>query len=189
MNTRGVWQKDIIPSFQDHAIRYVALDFGWEGPGVLFNSRQTTVACEIYEKYLMQSRFADRPGFVAHSFGTACLARLFDLVGPGLIAGRLILAGSILPRSFDWPKLKALGCIEKVLNEVAGNDVPVRLARFIIPNSGPSGRYGFENKGDAVVECVHDSLGHSGVLTADRALRAWIPFLRHGTTPKPMRPN
>jgi hypothetical protein len=82
------------------------------------------------------------PSVVAHSFGTYVLG--YALLKYEYIRfNKVILCGSILPTDFPWGKLIERGQVQAVRNEYGVKDVWVRRVRQFVPNTGPSGGYGF----------------------------------------------
>ncbi|HEX6900396.1 MAG TPA: hypothetical protein VF789_11805 [Thermoanaerobaculia bacterium] len=88
--------------------------------------------------------FGERPDVIAHSFGTWLLGHALR-ENPGLKVGKVILLGSILRTDFDWSELKERGQVEAVLNHYGTRDIWAWVARYAIPDSGPSGFQGFDD--------------------------------------------
>jgi hypothetical protein len=92
-----------------------------------------------------ETGFGGIPDVIAHSFGTWLLGHaLMD--DQTLCVGRVILAGCILRPDFDWALLSQRGQVQAVLCHVATKDFWARVAHYIIPDSGPSGRRGFNDR-------------------------------------------
>ena len=90
--------------------------------------------------------FGGRPDVIAHSFGTWLLGHALRK-NPDLNVGRVILLGSILRTDFNWSELEKRGQVEAVLNHYGTRDFWAWIARFAIPDSGPSGHQGFKDSG------------------------------------------
>lgn len=97
--------------------------------------------------------FGGQPDVIAHSFGTWLLGHALR-ENPALNVGRVILLGSILRTDFDWSELKARGQVEAVLNHYGTRDFWAWVARYAIPDSGPSGHQGFKDPGVINVPAV-----------------------------------
>ena len=83
--------------------------------------------------------------------------------------GRVLLAGCILRPDFDWQKHIDNKRVEAVLNHYGTADIPVRIAHWFIPDSGPAGRIGFSKPGPLNVPA--EGYGHSEFFALEK-LRA-----------------
>ena len=115
------------------------------------------------------------PSIVAHSFGTYILG--YALLKYEYIRfNKVILCGSILPIDFPWDRLIERGQVQAVRNENGVKDFWVNQVRGFVPNTGPSGRYGFA--------CSHSRLEqqefhytHSEYFEKGHMREYWIAFL------------
>lgn len=88
---------------------------------------------------------------------------------------------SILRPDFPWRILRDRGQVEAVMNHYGERDAWARIACYFIPNSGPSGRRGFDASTEALNR-PEPSFRHStffredGMRTSYRDL--WQPFLQ-----------
>ncbi len=85
--------------------------------------------------------------FVGHSHGTYIFSKAL-LEHPSIKFGNVVFAGSVVPTSYNWKKLKDRNQIEKVLNYTASNDAvvawfPNALEILGISDLGGAGHYGF----------------------------------------------
>ena len=193
MNTRGPWQEElswrIANKFRYHA-PVLIYKYGWATIDVLAPLIQQRLAKELGRKirsavqYAAKSGIADPPDLVAHSFGTLLFSLLLrDSEFDDLKFGRVITVGSIIRPDFDWSPYLAAGRIEAVLNHTGGKDIPVRIAQYIIPGSGPGGYVGYLDQTVTNVmskDFVHSSAleeQHQTVLLANGGL--WDRFLRY----------
>jgi hypothetical protein len=190
MNTRGTWQEDLVWQLTMagsaptpvRVHKYGRVVVGALSRGRL-RARAHEVAAEIRKRALEAARSHQPvPGdVIAHSLGTWLIGHALRLESD-LCLGRVILTGSILRPDFEWDMLREQGRVEEVLNHRAGRDLPVRAARYAIPDSGPSGVIGFSSR--TVIDVLDPAGGHSDYFK-DRqqaTLRThlqglWAPFL------------
>jgi hypothetical protein len=114
---------------------------------------------------------------LAHSLGTLLLGKAL-LQNPRLRLGRVILTGCILPPDFPWTSLISEGRVNAVLNHRGTRDFWARIARFVIPDSGPTGRQGALDA--AVVDVPAEDFSHSQFFLDDKLpacyRNVWEPF-------------
>lgn len=185
MNTRGSWQERFswrAALLHGRSIPVFGYKYGKIRPGVLIRWRRRKLVKRTGEILNELGGNADsvhlgtRPDVIAHSFGTWLIVHAL-ISNKDLKIGRLVLVGSIVPPDFDWAKIA--GQYEGVLNHRSGRDKIVRLARFFISESGPSGVRGFL---DPLI-CDHRSpdWGHSDSFKGDNLKKSfeevWGPFL------------
>lgn len=116
------------------------------------------------------------PSIVAHSFGSYLLGYAL-LRYPFLRFDKVLLCGSILPRSFPWTQLIERGQVQSVRNEYGSEDLWTRLAAWFVPGTGSSGIHGFEAQ-HARFEQVRFSYRHSEYFDRAHMRSEWLPFLR-----------
>jgi pimeloyl-ACP methyl ester carboxylesterase len=194
MNTYGPWQEEF--SWKLARIYGYAVPVAIYKYGKILISPLLLISQESYARRLvrrlreirgeMQAEgYGDRPDVIAHSFGTWLLARALEL-DPDLCLGRVVLTGSIVAPDFQWCRFFAgdPSRVEAVLCHYSGHDRVVPLAQFFIPFSGPSGRYGFNNRiGQQRHLCHHfeSAFGHSDYFAPAHLKRVmheiWGPFL------------
>lgn len=130
------------------------------------------------------------PSVVAHSFGTYILASALERY-PYLHFDRVVLCGSILPRSFDWSKYIKNGQVRAVRNEPSTRDIWCRLAPLAVGETGRSGTRGFcgdwtETRRGAQPDAwsvAHSreqetfKLAHSEMFSDMHMSTCWFPFL------------
>lgn len=207
MNTPGAWQERfawLAATTYTAAVPVFVYKYGLVRVGVLFRRRQRYYVRQLARRIATLSeayadRLGARPDVLAHSFGTWLVGRVME-ANPDLRIGRVVLTGSILRPDFDWQRLVARGQVEAVLNHFGTRDRPVRLAQYLIWDSGPSGRYGFDEE-SGVVNHGTRGLTHTGFFSDDVIGQfyadVWRPFLtrdpsEHGRlstgAPRPWRP-
>ncbi len=188
MNTRGAWQEEFAWK--------LSVAYGYSIPvfiykyGKLFVSPLLLIRQSIYRDRLIAAlsercremaltAYGPRPDIIAHSFGTWLVAEALSK-DPELRVGRIVLAGSIVRPDFDWRPLVEGGRVEAVLCHRGGRDLWVRLAQYFIPNSGPSGFSGFNDR-EIVVDKLEPLFSHSDFFSKrhlDSVLKTtWAPFL------------
>jgi len=144
-----------------------------------------------------------QPHIIAHSLGSFLIGRALRQIRP-MRGHRIVLAGCVLKRRFDWQGLlnKKSDAFDAIRNEVARKDWVAGTATLLcwrFPDFGSAGRNGFVGNGSFIHDvsddsqsCPHclaagvaaklhnfisDHLGHSGVLeTSDFASNYWLPF-------------
>jgi hypothetical protein len=121
-------------------------------------------------------RYDKRPSVVAHSLGSwivGCAMLKFE----DIRFDKVIFAGSILPRDFDWGSLFARDQVASVLNECGQKDPWPKWASRLVANAGTGGSEGFEWFSSAVQNVRCEWFGHSDSLMRPHIERRWVPFL------------
>jgi pimeloyl-ACP methyl ester carboxylesterase len=117
---------------------------------------------------------------VAHSFGTWIVAHALQ-EEPELRLGRLVLVGSIVRPNWDWDTPLDRGQIQAVLNYCGDRDLPVKVAEWGIPDSGPSGVHGFPSTDPRLFNVIRPGGQHSTAfekgLLVPTFEAVWQPFL------------
>lgn len=108
---------------------------------------------------------------IAHSNGTYMLGHTLSKIH-GMRFRHVVLAGSVLPVTFDWDAIVRRGQVESVLNERANGDVPVAILCSALRgvwqrDIGPAGFAGFQGNGEAVHEVAYHPGGHCSALRPD----------------------
>lgn len=192
MNTPGAWQQDVswrLSQMYGYSIPVAIYKYGNIKLSPFVPVRQK-VHRERLLMYLRKVRdemrlsgFGERPDVIAHSFGTWLIGEAMkaDTSDDPIKLGRVVLTGSIVRPDFDWQGLLSQGRVESVLCHCALRDVPVKVAHFFIPGSGPSGTRGF-NDHLSVLHTVAPDFGHSDFFSESNLPRVmkdvWAPFLR-----------
>jgi alpha-beta hydrolase superfamily lysophospholipase len=111
--------------------------------------------------------------FVGHSNGTYLLAAALKDC-PGIRFGRVVLAGSVISRRYDWRPLLSCnrGQVQRVLNYVATEDwvvatIPKGLQDLRLSDLGDAGHSGFADT-DGVVQVRYVPGSHSAALDSSR---------------------
>jgi hypothetical protein len=187
-NTRGTWQKELGPVFQEASIFYESLDYGRVVAGVAFPWTVGKIIPGLLDKYDRLKRFSEKPTVVAHSYGTHVLRRAIEQ-NPSMVFRRVVLVAGILPQDFPWHYFQDRNQIEQVLNEACPSDLAPRIAKYFVwRDAGSCGAYGFSNGNGNVQNCIHPRTGHSTLLTRLHCREAWVPFLLRGKIPVGCRP-
>lgn len=192
-NTVGPWQEEFSWRVANKYYRRAPVlnyKFGLVRLGVLARWRHRQLAAQLGQRIRSAQTFArssgiDRPpDLILHSFGTLLFATLLELPAfDDLTFGRVILTGSIVRPDFDWGAYVRDGRIDVLLNHCGQRDIAVRVALAAIPESGPSGYRGFDDR--SVLNVAADTYGH-GTFFDSKALAdnlgdegLWDRFLRY----------
>ena len=132
-----------------------------------------------FAEHLMSPLTSDRPSIVAHSFGTYVLGNAL-LRYPFLRFNRVLLCGSILPKSFPWDAIIERGQVQVVRNEYGARDVWTNLVQWFIPGTGPSGITGFTVEHKRFEQESFD-YSHSEYFDRGHMKDRWIPFFKRPT--------
>ena len=168
MNTRGQWQQEFawnLSKVYRYSIPVFVYKYGRLLLSPLLTLRQkryvNILREELHQRIheMGNAGYDPRPTVIAHSFGTWLIAHALE-ADPELRVGRVVLTGSIVSPNFDWHRLMRNDQVEAVLCHSAGRDLPVRLTAFFIPDSGPSGVRGFNDR-ENILHAHSSKFGHS----------------------------
>jgi len=188
MNTRGSWQEDLnwlVSRSYGRMVPVAIYKYGIVRPGAVLRFRQRALVRGLIARIRRLSGetraagFGSMPDVIAHSFGTWLLGHALR-ADPTLRVGRVILAGCILRPDFDWKELIDRQQVQAVLCHVASKDGWSGIAHYVIPDSGPSGRQGFNDRMNirhAVLRGGHHSDFFRLDLMPGLFARVWQPFL------------
>jgi pimeloyl-ACP methyl ester carboxylesterase len=121
-------------------------------------------------------RFDKRPSVVAHSLGSWIVGNAM-LKFEDVRFDKIVFAGSILPRDFDWGLVIARGQVFSVRNECGQKDPWPKWASRVVARTGTGGSEGFEWCSSAVENVGCQWFGHSDALMQQYIERHWKPFL------------
>ncbi|WP_280450090.1 esterase/lipase family protein [Nocardia brasiliensis] len=121
--------------------------------------------------------------FVGHSNGTYLFGQSLKQI-PALQFQHVFLAGSVLPREFDWVRCADAGQIGSLVNICANQDKPVGwlcsgLRAFRMRDVGVGGFTGFDSVPPGTRQIRHIAGGHGAALVTDR-LSAVVDYVRTG---------
>ncbi len=123
------------------------------------------------------AEYRDVPiSIIAHSFGTHAIGELLK-DDPQFRIQRLVLCGSILPRSFKWD-LYRLKVESEVINDRGSKDIWPVLARSSSWGYGDSGTHGF---GAVKVHDRAHNFRHSDYFKESFVREFWLPWFQSGT--------
>ncbi len=188
MNTRGAWQEDLnwlVSRAYGRMVPVAIYKYGIVRPGAVLKYRQRALMRGLDARIRRLSGetqaagFGGMPDVIAHSFGTWLLGQALRS-DPALRVGRVILTGCILRPDFDWNELIKRGQVQAVLCHVATKDSWARIAHYVIPGSGPSGRNGFNDRlhiRHAVLTDGHHSDFFKEDVMPGLFGQVWQPFL------------
>ena len=188
MNTRGTWQEEFtwrISTTFKRSIPVAIYKYGIVRPGAIVKWRQKKLMKRMIEKLKYFSSettgegFGGKPDIIAHSFGTWLLGHALKK-DKSLKVGRVILTGCILRPDFNWAELLKNGQVEAVLNHYGTKDFWANITHYIIPDSGPSGRSGFDD--DSVINKKAIDQKHCDFFKqknmGENFTKVWWPFLQ-----------
>lgn len=192
MNTQGAWQEEfawLVSRTYGYSVPVAIYKYGVVRPGAFLRFRQRALTRQLIGRIKRLSKetdqygFGGRPDVIAHSFGTWLLGHALQH-DRSLKVGRVILTGCILRPDFDWKQLmEERGDdgkqVEAVLCHYGTKDFWAAIAHYLIPDSGPSGRRGFNDR----ISLVHveSPFRHSDFFNESRMQtqfkEVWQPFL------------
>lgn len=189
MNTLGPWQEDfnwLVSRSYGYSVPVAIYKYGMIRPGAFIKFRQQHLKRQVTNQASRLSGeaegrgFGGKPDVIAHSLGTWLLGHAL-LDDPKLKVGRVILLGSILRPDFPWNELLAREQVEAVLNYYGTKDFWAFIAHYFIPDSGPSGRIGFDRY-RGVRNVPARGYGHSSFFNPPENLKngfasLWTKFL------------
>jgi uncharacterized protein (DUF983 family) len=169
-NTRGPWQEQfswrIANRFAHHA-PVLIYKYGLIRFSVLVRWRHRRLARQLGKQIrdavaqACSNQIPEPPDMIVHSFGSQLFRLLLEMKEfEDLVFGRVIVCGGIIRPDFEWSRYIETGRINAVLAHLGGRDLPVRLAQFMIPGTGPGGKSGYADPG--VINVMDDQFGHSG---------------------------
>jgi hypothetical protein len=196
IRTTGKWQKEF-QSIVGRFSRTDSFDYGWYGlprflaPG--FNDRLIDKFYDWLSEVLNSNRDVvdqidgnrprcdKKPSIAAHSLGTWILGYAMQKYDD-VCFDKIILAGSILPRDFDWELLFSRNQVSRVRNECGSKDPWPSLAGRLIKHAGTGGAEGFDCFAPGL-ENVPYEFQHSTALLRRHIEIRWVPFLRAQPSP------
>jgi len=179
IRTRGVWQKDLVPVLARYGFIPYALDYGsfsiFKFASRRARDHRLDWLRKEYERVTAEAR-VQRPSVIAHSFGTYLVAALLTKY-PAVRFDKVIFAGSIVGRNFDWPSILGTGQVNIVRNDFGALDRWPRMARYVVRDSGASGTEGFLKTHPALISQRFPQHGHSDYFHRTHFTQYWIPAL------------
>lgn len=195
---KGFWTSKIARTIKAEAKQHALHFESWtEGygyfamlPFLLKSVRQRKVAWLMDRYCEARARYPNAVfHYVGHSNGTYLAARaLRDY--PAARFGRIVFAGSVVRRNYDWQTLIDAGRVDKVLNYVATADWVVAvfgkaLQPMRVFDIGSAGHEGFK---DSRVHHAGYIEGGHGAGHEEAAWKGIAGFIVHGTLPDTARP-
>ncbi len=188
MNTDGAWQEEFmwrVSRTYGYSVPVAIYKYGVVRPGAVLKFRQRALTKGLIERIKRLGGEAENSGFpgppdiIAHSLGTWLLGHAL-VSDENLRVGRVILVGCILRPDFNWRALIDAGRVQAVLCHHSASDFWARVAHYVIPDSGPSGRVGFNDR-ETVVNHGETDFGHGDYFLPAQMPRIfealWAPFL------------
>lgn len=188
-NTRGAWKDELTEVMSSNQrntnIQFVLLpwDYGtFKMKFFIQKSRKIAIQKFVkrYNEILDTYGNCERKCLVAHSFGTYITGTAIQ-ENENFICDKVVLAGNILDRNYDWNKLKNGNQIGEVLIEQSTNDGAVLFAKILRKVCfqkwiGYAGRNGFI-KDYNFITVLKSKSGHSGMLNKENMTSKWFSFL------------
>jgi pimeloyl-ACP methyl ester carboxylesterase len=185
VQSRGVWQKDVVPALSRYGMVHYPLDYGNYSPWNILRPSLRESKVEWLNTRVQEIRErekVERLSVIAHSFGTYIVAQAVKK-HQHILLDQVVLCGSILDRGFDWTPLLASGQINAVLNEHSRRDGVVRLVQWLsrchwpVPDTGAAGISGFSKPADRLQNARFDRYRHSDYFQRGHPERSWVHFL------------
>lgn len=172
---------DVHVTFLHNEYLYFSL-FAFMNP---WRRRREVLTFEKRLRAILKETRYDAVHLVGHSFGTHIIAHSLLRIGGdlGRTIDTVILAGSVLHRSFPWDSLVSQH-VKRLVNECGDRDVILVLNALLPLGSGLAGRRGFAGITGHHFRNRFFNFGHSGYfepnLSEDRdefMRRYWLPLL------------
>jgi pimeloyl-ACP methyl ester carboxylesterase len=186
IRTVGAWQDRLTDELRAKVIFHKPYRFGWFGlPRFLFGPTRA-IQIERFHRWYIEQRDADthdagrhggfRPSIIAHSFGSYIVGECM-LKYREVRFDKIILCGSILPRSFEWSELLARNQVMRIRNEYGLRDRWSGLVSRFVPRTGDSGRARFEFENPCMEQLEFKYHKHSDYFEPGHIAEHWCPFL------------
>jgi hypothetical protein len=179
INTDGVWQKHVAPVISQQGWIYYPLDYGNFSPFKFIQESERKAKIEWFRdeiNEICQKIDPIVPSVIAHSFGTFIACNTLDKY-KNIHLDKLILCGSIVPQDFDWKKIIERKQVTMVKNDCGGKDFWAKISGKFVDGTGPSGRHGFNQKHERLIDDHFERFEHSDFFGYDHYVGEWIPFL------------
>lgn len=185
IRTLGKWQGDVASELEHNGWHHVPYKYGYFSLARFLSpfSRQRIIE-EFHEWYHQQCieyepdetrRAVNRPSIVAHSFGSYVVAECM-LKYREVKFDKILLCGSILPRSFNWHELLSRNQVWLIRNEFGLRDRWARIVVRLVGRMGDSGYKGFFLDSPCLVQEQFDYHLHSDYFRVGHCKEHWIPF-------------
>jgi WD40 repeat protein len=200
IRTFGDWQERLERIVGDvdadgHQVRFYHYKYGYLSLFAFGFPFMRWIVTRRFREHLLSLVRAERPhtlDIVAHSFGTHLVAwALASVPIPQRPRVRvLILAGSVLKRTFDWSLLSAT--TDYVINDCGSRDFVLILNQLFILGTGAAGLLGFHGMTSTRFRNRFFHFGHGGYFRTagqddDRFMIAhWVPHLVSGAPVRPV---
>jgi len=124
-----------------------------------------------------------RPSIVAHRIGTYILGQAL-IRDPELRFDKVLLTGSVLPRSFPWDRILERGQVQAVRHEYGRDGTWARVLGWFVPGTGTSGTEGFSA---AHPHLEQERLDFTSARPFDPAHmhERWVPFIAARAAQRP----
>lgn len=192
IRTHAHWQKAFAGAMGGASIRTESFDYGRYGllrflvppfNRLLIDKfydwfASTVKACPAVDL----KQYDKRPSIVAHSLGSWIVGNAM-LKHKDICFDKIIFAGSILPRDFDWATLFARDQVAFVRNECGQKDPWPYWSSRVVAGTGTGGSAGFDWFSTAVTDERCEWFGHSDALMRPHIEAHWVPVLLRAPSP------
>jgi serine/threonine-protein kinase len=174
-------------------VRYDRWNFGhfWILRFLLPHSRRAKVRWfrrTYRHEFVEAARAPDspRPSIVAHRIGTYILGQAL-IRDPELRFDKVLLTGSVLPRSFPWDRILERGQVQAVRHEYGRDGTWARVLGWFVPGTGTSGTEGFSATHPHLEQ---ERLDFTSARPFDPAHvhERWVPFIAARAAQRPTSP-
>lgn len=188
-NTRGEWKNDLTEVFTNmqrlSKVNFVIIPWDYGTFILQFfiqGSRKRAIRNfqKKYQEVLDLYGHYERKCIIAHSFGTYIIGTAIQ-ENQKFVCDKIVFAGNILDRDYNWQKLKDRNQIKSVLIEKSTDDFAVLAAFFLRKFCfqkwiGYAGRFGFKNN-YPFIRVIETKSGHSRMLNKKNMIDNWFFFL------------
>lgn len=179
IRTRGVWQKDLIPSLARAGFVPYALDYGYFSAfELMLESRRSEKVRWFIEQYdkIRSETGESRPSIIAHSFGTRIVADALEH-HPEIRFDKIIFAASIVRNDFSWIQVIETRQANFVENDFGRLDIWPRIAKRFVSGCGDSGTSGFSDEHLMLSQRPMPRYRHSDYFNKTHFDRFWLRTL------------
>lgn len=181
IRTRGVWQKALAPLLTQAGFIPYPLDYEYFSAVGFLRKGSREAKVEWLRKELEQIKARERVkrvSIIAHSFGTFMTAALIEKYHT-IQFDKIILAGGIVRRDFDWEECFKREQVNFVRNDYGRLDIWPTMAQRWVAEMGSSGRDGFlPTHPTRLEQNPFLKYSHSDYFCETHFKEHWIPTLR-----------
>jgi len=188
IRTKALWQKSLSETLKGFTIIHTPFSFGYYNVfRFLLKPSNEKMVDRFYEFYcktisdpkyqIDTENYQKRPSIIVHSFGSYIVAYCM-LKYQDVKFDKIILCGSILPRTFEWATLFLRDQVNHVQNEYGLKDIWTKLVGRFVKRTGDSGTFGFHVSSLYIKQTRFDYFTHSDYFNGQHVTKFWLPFLQ-----------